>query len=71
MLETLMKSFAVVYSLLFPPCGGTVITDVCFSEIWAASVFENLFSGRLSLVSNVFNNDVDDNDGDYDDGPDD
>lgn len=28
-------------------------------------------SGRLSLVSNVFNNDVDDNDGDYDDRPDD
>lgn len=31
------------------------------------SLFESLFSGCLSLVSNVFNDDVDDNDGDYED----
>lgn len=36
-------------------------------ETWAASLFENLFSGCLSLVSNVFKDDVDDTDGDYDD----
>ncbi len=31
------------------------------------SLSENLFSGCLSLVSNVFEDDVDDNDGYYDD----